>query len=213
MSQVAEHRLLQVDLCESDIKNICGRYHFEDIDLPLLQEVYGSYLKGCMISAYFTWLEEDRIAAVLTLGKEIDEVQGGLMEGGKLSEAYMLECLSSELLMKAYEKADDFLQDRTKLWCGMYEFPGSDCPIEELGNLLLASGQKEVTCNEAYALIPQKSVAYFVRMQREKSKMKREQSLCANCKNYSCNNRREEEKEKAVPYGYMRIFGKGGKNK
>ncbi len=200
-----EHELITVSLCENELIAICGRYHFRDTDLPLLKEVYQEHLKPCMVSTYFLWnaesLEEAKV--LMTLGKAIDEKQNHLMGTGQMSKAYILECLSMELLTKAYKKADDFLHDKTGLWCGVYMFPGSDGSLEGVAELVDSFRQEEITYNEAFNLIPKKSVAYKVMMVEEAPSLERESMLCAGCSRQTCENRKQTE----LNYGYKRIFG------
>ncbi len=210
-SERKEHRILSVDLCESELKNMCGRYHFGDTGLPLLREVYEKYFRNTAVSAYFSWGGQigDKAAVLMTLGEGVDCVQSDLMEEGSLSEAYMAECIAMELLMKAYGRGDDFLRRHTGLWCGQYEFPGTERPMEDVAQIVDFFGQEEISYNSAYMLIPKKSVAYTVPLQAKEPEAEREQSLCAGCNRKDCEKRAGDPK--VLNYGYRRIFGKGGK--
>lgn len=200
-----KHELITVSLCENELKALCGRYHFRDTDLPLLKEVYQEYFEPCIVSAYFIWNSKslEEAAVLMTLGKAIDEMQNHLMASGQMSKAYIFECLSMELLTKAYKKADDFLHDKTGLWCGVYMFPGSDGSLEGVAELVDSFRQEEIIYNEAYNLIPKKSVAYKVTMVEEAPATERESMLCASCSRHTCENRKKTE----LNYGYRRIFG------
>lgn len=209
-SELKEHRVLPVDLCESDLMNMCGRYHFDDTGLPLLREVYENYFRNAAVSAYFSWSGHigDKAVVLMTLGEDVDRVQSSLMEEESLSEAYMAECIAMELLMKAYGRGDDFLRERTGLWCGQYEFPGTGRPMEDVAEIVDSFGQEEISYNGAYMLIPKKSVAYIVPLQTKEPEVKRKQSLCAGCNRTDCEKRAGSPKE--LNYGYRRIFSKGG---
>ncbi len=200
-----EHKLITVSLCENELKTICGRYHFRDTDLPLLKEVYQDHLEPCNVSAYFTWDTGnlEKVKVLMTLGKAIDEIQNHYMTISQMSRAYILECLSMELLTKAYKKADEFLHDKTGLWCGSYVFPGSDDSLEGITELVDSFMQEEITYNDAYTLMPKKSVAYIVPMEEKAPVMERESMLCASCSRHTCENR----KQTVLNYGYQRIFG------
>lgn len=210
---LVRHELIKAELCESDLKNMCGRYHFDDIGLPLLRKVYKNYMENCMVSAYFSVSEKEpgRAAVLMTLGKGIDDMQNRLMEEGKLSEAYMVECIAMELLTRAYALGDEILHKQTGWWCGQYEFPGADQPLEAAAEIVDAFGETEVSYNNAYVLFPKKSTAFIIRMQKEKPDRKREQLLCAGCTNQKCEKRLTESKE--LNYGYRRIFGERGGNR
>lgn len=200
-----EHELITVSLCENELKAICGRYHFRDTDLPLLKEVYHDHFEPCFVSAYFIWSAEssEKVKVLMTLGSTIDEIQNHLMTTGQMSEAYILECLSMELLTKAYKKADDFLHDKTGLWCGLYVFPGSGDSLEGVAEIVDSFRQEEIRYNEAYTLIPKKSVAYVVLMEEKAPVIERETMLCAGCSRHTCENRKQTD----LNYGYRRIFG------
>lgn len=192
-----EHRLVSIDLCATDLRDICGRYHFGDIGFPLLMEIYKKYFKNNMVSAYFAWSkkETDRASVLMTLGKKVDDIQNRFMEEGRLSEAYMMECIATEQLAKAYAKGDDFLHEKTGLWCGKYEFPGTERPMEDIAEIVDAFDQEEIFYNAAYVLMPKKSVAYTVLMQEEEPDMRREQALCTGCGREGCERRMMNSEE------------------
>lgn len=216
-----EHVFITVSLCENELKSICSRYHFKDTDLPLLQKVYKEYLHSGMVSAYLKWCgdaPEDAIV-LMTLGKKIDHIENSFMEEEQILKAYILECLSMEMLSKAYSKADQYLHDKTGLWCGRYIFPGSDCPLEGVAELVDQLMQEEIIYNEAYTLIPKKSVAYKVYLETTAPDIERRLQLCGNCSKEICESRMVNlsadseisiNKKKELNYGYQRIFKQKG---
>lgn len=180
-------RQLTISLCEKDLRNMCGRYHFGDAGLPLLKTVYEAGFKECRPSLFFRLNYMDTGTAVLiTLGEGVDTIQNRYMEEGKLSEAYAMECLSMEVLNKAYLRTEEILLEVCGLWRTAYRFPGSGLPLAMAAKIADAFGQKEVTYNGAYALIPKKSVAFIMEVQKEKPKAAGENILCSGCGNEKC---------------------------
>lgn len=201
------HVLIPVSLCEKDMKNMCGRYHFGDTGLRPLIKAYAEFLPDRKASVYYEWLEEKRAAVLITLGKEPDLIQERLMEKGRLSEAYMVECLAAELLAVAYQQADCLLHEESGLWCFTCEFPGVQQPIEALEALFRTVPQEEICYNEAYALSPLKSVAYVALLSDEKPAGSRMDKMCAGCGRKECAGRRVKYGDSSLNYGYRRIFG------
>lgn len=249
------HKRISIQLCERDLKNMCSRYHFKDSDLVLLQRTYRECFSISQVSVYYmkyigynnekainkTEERNNCFAVLMTLGQQVDDSQSGLMEAGHLSEAYAVECLSMEILSKAYEELEGLLEQETGMSCGEYFFPGSDGSMEETAVILDTMKQCEVRYNEAYALIPQKSVVYIIEMkevwkeQSTKAVTEEKESvsslskslslnkkICASCNRKDCTERIKEnvqtgimEDERTLDtnynYGYQRIFG--GQNK
>lgn len=57
--------------------------------------------------------KEDRLAASMTLGKGVDELQEKLQEQDMLLESYMVETLAGEALMEAYSRFHAEIHRRT----------------------------------------------------------------------------------------------------
>lgn len=207
---------LEVSIGEKDRTDICGRYHFGDTGPVLLQEVYEEFLAGIGAAVYYEILEgaengKKEAWVIVTLGSRPDEAQEKLMAAGRLSEAYMVECLSMELLTAACGKADRLLHEKSGLWCGAYLFPGVQSPIEELRQLFTVLKPEEVRYNSAYALVPQKSVAYRVPLLSGRPERGRREETCAGCNRKDCSARCLQAWEsgaaaKNLNYGYRRIF-------
>lgn len=248
-----KHKLIAIELCESDIKNMCGRYHFKDADLALLSKAYRECFSTREVSVYYMEYfgyndekasgreiekhKDNSIAVLMTLGQTVDECQSRMMADGLLLEAYAVECLSMEILNRAYGKLERLLEMETGMRWGRYLFPGSDGSLEENKRILSAFEQSEVGCNDAYALIPQKSVVYIMeeqktQIQEEAAKRTEEaceaerlqKKLCDSCTKKDCPNRMSaDSREKKTGkfkmtdtnynYGYQRIFGKPDKDR
>lgn len=206
-----EKKKLLIKLKEKDLKNMVGRYHFRDTDLPRLQQVYEDVFQESFVSVFFKedYGDKKETAVLMTLGSSVDAIQSCLMEEEKLSESYMIECLSMEILAGAYRELDALLLAKSGRKSGGYSFPGADTPIETVAEIVDSFQQELVTYNEQFMLIPKKSVAYLIKRTGEKS-------LCAGCSNISCENRENQNDNhngKELNYGYQRIFGKRGNDK
>lgn len=193
-----KHKLIAIELCESDIKNMCGRYHFKDADLALLAKVYRECFSIREVSVYYMEYfgyndgkaggrgmekhKSNSIAVLMTLGQTVDECQSRMMAEGLLLEAYAVECLSMEILNRAYGKLERLLEMETGMRWGRYLFPGSDGALEENKRILSAFEQSEVSCNDAYALIPQKSVVYIMEEQKREMYVKTAKMLAETTK-------------------------------
>lgn len=234
---------IRIEFYEKDIWGVCSRYHFEDADFALLEKVYREYLEGREVAAWYAIGYGERgkekskeyerrcllgldVAVVMTLGRELDDRQNQLMEQGRMVEAYMLECLAVEALNYAYKVLEERFYEKTGLRFGRYRFPGSGYPLEEVAVIVEAMGQQEVGCNEAFALVPKKSVAYVTSLE----KVSRTGHLCEDCDRVDCPNRvggenkaadecvakcekvvekkreKQGENRQMLNYGYQRIF-------
>lgn len=209
-----EHVFLPVGLCEREIEEMCGRYHFGDTGLIPLKGVYADFFAASAVSIYFIIRQrtgspvEKEAVVLMTLGKEPDKLQEDFMQKEQLTEAYMVDCIAMELLSRAYVQADELLHQRTGLWCMAYQFPGVQQPIGEIKELFRLFTQEEVRYNEAYALLPQKSVIYTVPLSEKKKGIERAEEMCAACGRKDCAGRRHREKKSInLNYGYQRIFG------
>lgn len=206
-----KHKLIAIELCESDIKNIGGRYHFKDADLALLAKAYWECFSTRGVSVYYMEYfgyndgkavgreiekhKSNSIAVLMTLGQTVDECQSRMMAEGLLLEAYAVECLSMEILNRAYGKLERLLEKETGMRWGRYFFPGSDGSLEENKRILSVFEQSEVSCNDAYALIPQKSVVYI--MEEQKAEMQAETAKLAEkaCEAERCSDGNQETQE------------------
>lgn len=225
-----------VMLTKEEIEQLAGRYHFTDADLFQIQGIYKEVERILAPTLYYRvftkenglcFINYDTYAVcVVTLGKEIDELQYHYSMKERIADAYIVECLGMELLSKAYQYVAEILWQETGLWAGKYDFLGEQFSLEWMQEIFDSLLQREVTYNKAYMLTPKKSVVYITQLTK-----KRQSSschICSNCTNVTCQNRIVEEQgekdkdtasEKHInySYGYQRIFGKhmpgnGGKH-
>lgn len=144
---------------ERFIKEIIRKYHFEPEAENDIISVYEK-MQSCMRPyAVYRMNQRDtgikdidnRQSAIvaMTLGKEIDSLEEQLTVVGKLDEAYILECIASELLLTMY---GDFNKEYAKFhrrYVERYVFIGEEIPATEVPKLLKeVKGVKEAvnTC-------------------------------------------------------------------
>ena len=151
----------------------------------------------------------------MTLGQGVDTLQEHYLSLGLLSECYMVEVLASELLLQGYKAYNRLVAEETSYHVKRYLYLGSgkNYPIEGLKELLERL-EVPVTCNDAYCMIPKKSVAFVAELTEDTNT--RCQGICVGCRSRNCPNRMEESIDigritadmTGVPlnYGYSRIF-------
>lgn len=161
------------------------------------------------------YMEGQSAYCVVTLGPGIDRLQEQCGENGDVSDAYMLECLGSVLLQKAYDIVDKLIHRSTGLFVQRYIFPGDgELPLSENGRILRYireaddargagrssdsviagknTGEKRaadvpaVSCNGSYVLMPQKSVVFLSVLGEDR----KDRHLCDACPSVTCPNRK-----------------------
>ncbi|MBQ3796752.1 MAG: hypothetical protein II842_10795 [Butyrivibrio sp.] len=188
---------LTVSLDEACFGDFVKRYHFEEKDKKDILRLYRKVQPRVHAEFHYVIEKNDRTASgsdwnresqmalvVMTLGRAFDEFQEGILQGEDIRGAYIVDCLGLEFMWAAYEEIDKKLFELTGLYAGNYIYAG-DCelPITEMPKLMKKLGQKQVTCNEAYALIPKKSVVFEVPLTKVK---KKKYARCEACSNENC---------------------------
>ena len=170
----------------------------------------------------------------MTLGAGVDELQGAYLEEGKLTEAYMVEVLGSEILLLAYTTYNTFVAENTDAVVKRYYFLGTgekvvlkgnpgkgdsetdaqalDLRLEALPGILERSGLP-VTCTEGYCMLPKKSVAFYAELTKDKAAAC--EGICMGCGREDCPNRMtagnrtqgNRTLDRPLTYGYARILG------
>lgn len=150
----------------------------------------------------------------ITLGPGIDALQEDYLQQGLLSEAYMVETLASELLLKAYPQWNDWVAAQGKYHVRRYHFLGSEVKYSLEGlPKLLKELEVPVSCTPAYCMLPKKSVAFYAELTEEQDVSC--EGICAGCGNQNCPNRMEKGRmghatdmtDRPFTYGYRQIFG------
>ncbi|MCR5671564.1 MAG: hypothetical protein K6G10_11220 [Butyrivibrio sp.] len=166
---------LDVSLDEACLEQLVRRYHFKDKDKRDIERLYR--LVSPRVHPQFHYVTDsdagqaaekflggDLTSAlvVLTLGPAFDSLQNALLEKGEIGDAYIVDCLGLEILSRAYEKLDEKLFELTGLYPGDYVFAGDErLPLEKVPELMGMLAQPLVSYNEAFLLIPKKSVLFM----------------------------------------------------
>ncbi|MCR5555956.1 MAG: hypothetical protein K6F75_00135 [Butyrivibrio sp.] len=193
---------LVVPLDEACIGDFLRRYHFDEKDKKDILRLYRQVEPRVHAEFHYVLTDSDRALpdeakedatgakkaiVVVTLGQAFDELQESFLKKGDIHKAYILDCIGLEVLWAAYDEIDKKLFELTGLYAGDYTFVGDcDLPITEVPRLMGLLGQKQVTYNEAYVLIPKKSVVFEAPLLREK---KEKYARCAACSNDKCSMR------------------------
>lgn len=231
----------------AEIQKLCGdneflhsvmkKYHYTEEDYPVMQRI-AEQMRSCMKTGAgwqdsnaeetFPGREQSFLAVSITLGKGIDDLQETYLQSGLLTESYMIEVLSSELLLKSYRSYTEWVAEHRKLHVARLYFPGSESSTIALQQQLRLERLPEilkkldmpVTCNDAYCMIPKKSVVFYAALTGDSSV--KCAGICLDCGRSDCPNRMEEKEtfplhfadmtDRPLPYGYQRIFTSIGRN-
>lgn len=212
---------ITIDLTVEDIEQLSKKYHFYQEDIGLIQSVYDTMLSYIHGEIFTKMVKEDALqfidvpisreaqyaTAIVTLGAGVDKLQESYLEEETIKEAYIIECLSGELLIKAYTRLEEILYCETGLHRSSYEFLGDRYPLQMIPEVFRYLEQDTVTYNKAYELVPLKSVVLFVELKKEENSQKcAPLNICVNCNNMQCENRSKEVTGRNLNYGYQRIF-------
>ncbi|MCD7835054.1 MAG: hypothetical protein LUG83_00010 [Lachnospiraceae bacterium] len=204
------------------IEELCRKYHYPDAEKAALREVAlnmkKSILSEAALSYAMTNLDGNIPAAcvVITLGEGIDRIQEEYMAAFMLSECYMAEVIAGELLLRSYPVCNERLGRLSGMKVARYLFPGSTPrhDVSELPDMLAGSGLR-VKCNEAFCILPMKSVAFYAILTADENTVC--EGICVGCGRTDCPNRVGEDGRldrvsdfvgAAFNYGYARIFGR-----
>lgn len=217
--------LLDGFLDRNFIKKVCEKFHYEETDYSELLAVAGKMLPFMRREAFWEvctpwiWNGEEKAdvvyeGVVMTLGKGLDCLQENYHKEGMLTESYMLEALTSELLLTGYSAYNRHVREGCGWHVARYHFPGSErsLPLDMLP-YMLSRFSIQVSCNEAFCMLPKKSVVFLAELTQDERV--RCEGICVGCGNVNCSNRMEKDAkierimtDMPLTYGYRRIFGK-----
>lgn len=199
MKNSIKRTALLVELTKQERQELAERYHFEEKDHPQIDTLYDALRSLTEAEVcYRIWpeIQKGKRAAlcVVTLGAGVDAMQEIYTQADELLQVYILECLGSTMLEKAYEQVESILFDETGLHVSKYQFPGTDVALEQVRDILkemaIQIDDMPVTCNGACMMNPKKSVVYIVGLEEEK----KEACICDNCTRQDCAHRRERKR-------------------
>ena len=215
-------------LCRDEqfLHSVMKKYHYDPEEYPTLKQL-AEQMMPCLeteagwqdrnVEETFPKGEWSFLAVGITLGKGIDALQENYLQDGLLTESYMIEVLSSELLLKSYQAYTKWVAGHRDLHVARLHFLGAEgAPGLENLPALLRELQLPVTCNEAYCMIPKKSVVFYAEL--TKDAFTKCAGICLGCGRRDCPNRMEEKEnfplrfadmtDRPLSYGYARIFSK-----
>jgi hypothetical protein len=189
-----------MDCLEEEIfvREIRWKYHYDEPQLQVLAAVAASMLgriqadiqagKAGWSCGTIRGKEMESVPVCITLGPGVDALQESYLAQGMLTEAYMVENIAAELLLKAYPQWNEWVAAGGVCRVRRYHFPGSepDYPVEKLPELLQGL-QVPVTCTAGYCMLPKKTVAFYAELTLEEEADC--QGICVNCGSRDCPNR------------------------
>lgn len=207
------------------LEAVFQKYHFNPEDKEQFYSVAKEVEEAVRGQAGFWSSQAEDVQSgmaivAMTLGEQVDVLQETYRAAGDLTACYMIETIAGELLLTAYARYNEWAKQKIGLHVERYYFFGAEetYPLEEMKKALEELGTEEVCCNRACCLTPKKSVVFLAKLTENENVQCA--GICVNCVRKDCPNRMtEKEKEgeirwpdltgRALPYGYMRIWGKG----
>lgn len=157
--------------------------------------------------------KEDSLTAILSLGDFYDDWIDAFEKRGELLKAYAVENYALALMRKAYGVLGKEIYAREGKYPGELRF-FDEKQMQTVPDLLAELNVKEVQCNEAFAMIPQKTVVFSTELSSEKQADC--DDICAKCDRVNCPNRQkaggldekvENYQDKSIlNYGYRQIL-------
>jgi cob(I)alamin adenosyltransferase len=215
---------LNVSLDEKCMSQFIRRYHFNDNDKKEIDKLCRQLTPRVHAEFHYcmtddTFKDAGKVAAVvMTLGTAFDELQDSFIKKGDIHRAYIVDCLGIEIMSIAYDRIDEKLHELTGLYAGGYIFTGSDeLPLSETPRLMSLLGQKVITYNESFVLMPKKSVLFEVPLYGNKVE---KHDRCVYCSAVNCQYRKAEyfggkaaEVREEVQPGLIHLYTGEGKGK
>lgn len=216
---------LDINDIEDFIDMVIGRYHFEATDKKQLLDIYQQLqlvitpYAEYRINQYSTGIEMiDRgtaTAVAMSLGAGVDKLQDRYVREEKLSEAYMIDCLASELLLIMYKEFNASYARFHRRYVDRYVFVGDQIPASSIQDILnnirgkrkcfeaedknekseeVVSDSKhpleyteDIMANEYGVLTPSKSVVFYAVLSENPAT--KCQGICMGCGKADCENR------------------------
>lgn len=200
----------QIPFSQTEYVQALIRNHFQEADFSECLEIEKKLmLSDLRVKVWYRPEKEDKILVVMTLGQIFDDLVEEYEKKEELFLAYALDCLAMEILKKAYDMFSGKLYEREGKYPNEYHFL-DDKEMKNMPEILKQMDIQEVCCNEALALIPQKTVVFMTKLSHEENTECIR--ICENCKQKNCPNRVKNTEPHSLPlnYGYQRIFGNGG---
>ena len=175
---------LYLRLTSDEIVHAANRYHFGD-QMIFFQKVYERVVKCINPVLYYEYdyPEKNQVTAIISLGNGPDRMMENCQEREDFLEAYAVECLGLELLSCSYEQFKELIHRERRQFMNAMQFWDADELAIMLPLLQKKWGELPVSMNEAYALLPSKSVIFYGILE-EFSQCT--QHLCSHCRHKNC---------------------------
>ena len=198
--------------------------HFGSEDMETCYEAWNEMYKDAgkedgkrvgyaKIKVKIWYKKEDLLTVILSLGDFYDDWIEAFEKRGELLKAYAVENYALALMRKAYGVLGKEIYAREGKYPGELQFFDEE-QMQIVPDLLAELDVKEVQCNEAFAMIPQKTVVFSTKLSREKQADC--DDICAKCDRVNCPNRQKagelDEKvenyqdKNILNYGYRQIL-------
>lgn len=200
----------QIPFSQTEYVQALFRRHFQEEDLSECLKIEKKLvLSDLRVKAWYCPEQENQILVIMTLGKVFDDLVEEYEQKEELLLAYAAECLAMEVLKKAYDMFGVKLYEKEGKYAGEFHFLDDEA-MRNMPEILKRMKIEEVYCNEAFALIPQKTVVFLTEVSDERNAGCIR--LCENCSQKNCPNRMQKTEHNlaALNYGYQRILGNGG---
>ena len=205
---------LTPELSSGDWKDFCSRFHFASTDLPHIQAIYTALLPLVECYAYYS-LDQDLDEVSLshyaygfvTLGTGIDELSELYLNHEQIQEAYIVDCISLELLSKAYEEFAHIVEQDSALHLSQLSFLGDTYSLALLAQIYQKLMPDSITLTDGSMLKPLKTATLILLLDTKKhAPLAHLCNSCDTCKNYSCPTRNSSTSSLPRTYGAMQIF-------
>lgn len=203
------------------VRNIMSKYHFDDSSRGDIINIY-SQMKT-LITPYAIYrinqkatgikIIDDCQAAVvaMTLGSAIDELQEEYTRNGVLDAAYIMDCISNELLLNMYEEFNRLYGKYHRRYIKKYIFLGNEIALTKSHELLrMINEEHDIEANEYGVLKPTKSVVFYALLSDNPNENC--ERICAGCNNLDCSNRENLVSNGGIYYGKEICDGFGCRN-
>lgn len=201
-----DHISLSIVFTKEEYAKMLLAAHFNDESLQDWDEILQALGKQgnepvFEAEAYYGVLHEKNVLGLITLGECFDDAIAGFEEAGEILKAYETDYCAMEILKKSYVIFGNILYKNEGKYAGALRFLGEE-HMKHLPAILERLQVEGVSCNPAFALIPQKTVAFMTELSCDK--IRECFHICNGCDRIDCPSRQEEA---PMPYGYERILG------
>lgn len=131
---------------ERFVEQVMDKYHFGINEKQELTDIYNKIMD--QVKPYAAYRINRRVTGIkliddsqtalvsMTLGKGIDELKDEYTKKGELDKAYILDCITNELLMKLYVEFNNMYAKYHRRYVKRYVFIGDEISTEKIPELL-----------------------------------------------------------------------------